>query len=47
MLAGQRDKVDRAEIASPSGRTGEFKNLSAGKGYLCTEGKGCSALDHF
>ena len=44
---GQRDKVERVEIAWPSGRTEEFKNLAAGRGYVCTEGKGCSALDHF
>ncbi len=36
---GKRDRVDRAVIRWPSGRTEEFKNLAAGKGYVCTEGK--------
>ncbi len=44
---GPHDKVDRVEIAWPSGRTEEFKNLATAKSYLCTEGKGCEALDHY
>ncbi len=36
---GQRDRVERATIAWPSGRTEEYKNLSAGR-YECVEGKG-------
>jgi enediyne biosynthesis protein E4 len=41
---GMRDKVDRAVIDWPSGRTEEFKNLSAGKPYKCLEGKGIEPL---
>jgi len=33
-----RDKVDRVEIAWPSGATQEFKNVAAGS-YQCTEGQ--------
>jgi hypothetical protein len=43
----QKYRIDRVEIAWPSGRTEEFKNLATGKGYRCTEGKGCVALDHY
>lgn len=43
----QKDRIERVEIAWPSGRTEEFKNLATGKGYLCTEGKGCVPLDHY
>jgi enediyne biosynthesis protein E4 len=41
---GMRDKVDRGVIDWPSGRTEEFKNLSAGKPYKCLEGKGIEPL---
>jgi enediyne biosynthesis protein E4 len=34
----RRDKVDRVEIAWPSGATQEFKNVAAGS-YQCTEGQ--------
>jgi len=34
------DHVKRVVIEWPSGRTEEFKNIPAGKSYLCTEGKG-------
>jgi enediyne biosynthesis protein E4 len=37
---GQRDKIDRATVDWPSGRTEDFKNLEARKEYQCTEGKG-------
>jgi hypothetical protein len=37
---GRRDRIDRAVIAWPSGRTEEFKNLAAGRAYECVEGKG-------
>jgi hypothetical protein len=43
----QRDKIDRMTITWPSGRSEEFKNLPTGKGYLCTEGRGCVAMDHY
>ena len=36
----QRDHIDRIVIQWPSGRTEEYKNLSAGRAYECTEGKG-------
>jgi enediyne biosynthesis protein E4 len=36
----KRDRVDRAVISWPSGRTEELKNLAAGRCYECTEGKG-------
>jgi enediyne biosynthesis protein E4 len=36
----KRDRIERAVIYWPSGRTEEFKNLSAGRTYECTEGKG-------
>ena len=34
------DKIDRATIEWPSGRTEEFKDLAAGRAYECTETKG-------
>ena len=37
---GKRDTVERVVIDWPSGRTEEFKELSAGQRYLCLEGKG-------
>jgi enediyne biosynthesis protein E4 len=43
----KRDRVERAVITWPSGRTEEFKNLAAGRCYECTEGKGISSLDGF
>ena len=44
---GQRDKIDRMQIEWPSGAKEEFKNLSAGKTYQCTENKGLTALPAF
>jgi hypothetical protein len=44
---GKRDTVDRLVIEWPSGRTEEYKNLSAGKSYECLEGKGITALARF
>jgi hypothetical protein len=37
---GKRDKIERATIDWPSGRTEEFKDLPAGRAYQCTETKG-------
>jgi hypothetical protein len=37
---GKRDKIERATIEWPSGRTEEFKDLAAGRAYECTETKG-------
>jgi enediyne biosynthesis protein E4 len=44
---GKVNLVDRVAIDWPSGRTEEFKNLRAGRAYVCTEGKGIVALAHF
>jgi hypothetical protein len=43
----KRDRVERAVIVWPSGRTEEFTNLAAGRCYECVEGKGISPLDGF
>src|SRR5580700_6726897 len=43
----KRDRVERAVIIWPSGRTEEFTNLAAGRCYECTEGKGISPLDGY
>jgi enediyne biosynthesis protein E4 len=37
---GKRDKIERATVEWPSGRTEEFKNLATGRSYECTETKG-------
>jgi enediyne biosynthesis protein E4 len=37
---GKLDKIDRATIEWPSGRTEQFKDLAAGRAYECTETKG-------
>jgi hypothetical protein len=37
---GMHDKIDRAVIDWPSGRTEEYKDLAAGKTYECLETKG-------
>jgi enediyne biosynthesis protein E4 len=37
---GKRDKIERATVDWPSGRSDEFKDLEAAKAYQCTEGKG-------
>jgi enediyne biosynthesis protein E4 len=36
---GLQDRIDRVVIEWPSGRTEEYKNLAAGRRYICTEGK--------
>jgi hypothetical protein len=43
----KRDRVERAEVTWPSGRTEEFKNLAAGRCYESIEGKGISPQDRF
>jgi hypothetical protein len=43
----RRDRVERAVIVWPSGRTEEFTNLAAGRCYECTEGKGISPQDGY
>jgi enediyne biosynthesis protein E4 len=37
---GKRDRVDRVVVNWPSGRSEEFKDLTAGRSYECVEGKG-------
>jgi len=41
---GKEDHVDRMVIEWPSGHSEEFKNLSAGKTYECTESSGMKPL---
>jgi hypothetical protein len=41
---GTRDKIDRAVIDWPSGKTEEFKNLETGKAYKLLEDKGITAV---
>jgi enediyne biosynthesis protein E4 len=43
----QHDRIDRVVIDWPSGRTEEFKNLTAGRCYECVEGKGISPQDGY
>jgi hypothetical protein len=44
---GRHQRVDRAVIQWPSGRTEEYKNLAAGRLYICTEAKGIAAPGGF
>jgi hypothetical protein len=44
---GRRDRIDRAVIAWPNGRTDEFTNLSAGRTYDCVEGSAPRPRDGF
>jgi enediyne biosynthesis protein E4 len=44
---GKRDKIDRAVIEWPSGRTEEFKDLTAGRSYECVESQGIKTLPSF
>jgi hypothetical protein len=44
---GQRGAAEHVVIEWPSGRTEEFKNLSAGKFYQCTETKGITPNSSF
>ena len=44
---GKRDRVDRAVIEWPSGRTEEYKNLVPGRAYECVEAKGITPLNGF
>jgi len=37
---GKRDKIERATVDWPGGRTEEFKDLATGRSYECTETKG-------
>jgi hypothetical protein len=44
---GKRDKIDRVQIAWPSGVNEEFKDLTAGQSYQCTENKGIKPVAGF
>ena len=44
---GKREQAERIVIQWPSGRTEEFKNLSAGKSYECIESKGITPQPGF
>lgn len=39
----KRDRIDRVVIDWPSGQTEEYKDLLAGRAYVCREGKGITA----
>ena len=43
----KHDHVERVVIDWPSGQTEEYKNLSAGRAYECTEGKGIVAKNGY
>jgi hypothetical protein len=43
----KRDRIDRAVIDWPSGRTEEYKTLAAGRCYQCIEGKGITPQDGY
>jgi hypothetical protein len=43
----KRDRIDRVVIDWPSGRTEEYKNLMAGRGYVCVEAKGIVPQDGY
>ena len=43
----KHDRVEQVVITWPSGRTEEFTNLSAGRCYECTEGKGIAVQDGY
>jgi hypothetical protein len=44
---GTRDRIDRAVVSWPNGRTDEFGRLATGKGYDCVEGKAIAPRDGF
>ena len=44
---GKRDKIDRLVIEWPTGKTEEYKNLTAGRSYDCIESKGITAQPGF
>jgi len=43
----KRDRIERVVIDWASGRTEEYKNLAAGRGYECVEGKGITPQDGY
>ena len=44
---GKHDQIERVVIEWPSGRSEEYKNLSAGRAYDCTEGKNISRREGY
>jgi hypothetical protein len=44
---GKGEQIDRLVIEWPSGRTEEYKNLTAGRSYDCVESKGITAQPGF
>jgi len=44
---GRRDKIDRALIQWPSGRTEEYKDLATRRAYECLEAKGIRPMGDF
>ena len=44
---GTRDQIERVIVQWPNGQTEEYKALSTGKTYVCTESKGIQALNAF
>jgi hypothetical protein len=44
---GAQDRIERAVVTWPSGRTEEHKNLTAGRTYGCLEATGIKPLDGF
>ena len=44
---GRRDRVERVIVEWPSGRTDDYRNVAAGRGYECIEGKPIAARDGF
>ncbi len=43
----KRDRIERLVVDWPSGRTEEYKNLTAGRCYECVEAKGISPQDGY
>jgi hypothetical protein len=44
---GRRDRIERAVIVWPNGRTEEYKNLATGRAHDCVEGRGIATRDGF
>jgi hypothetical protein len=44
---GKQDRIERAVIVWPSGRTEEYKQLASGRAYDCVEAKGITARTAF
>jgi len=44
---GKLNQIDRVVIDWPSGHSEEFKKLSAGRTYVCTESEGIQAVSGY